>query len=215
MLIYLLGAGLDGKTQVGPFESDIDQSFGDVMEHLDVGAMGSFSASNGTWTHVIDAIYLGVTGDALLPSGIPIGAEVDQLVASYDIGYRTAERLEVLAGVRYNSIDTDVAVGLPDGPRRASGEKDWFDPYVGVRSTIPFNETFALTLRGDVGGFDIGSKLAWQAVVWLSWNLSETFLGAFGYRILDTDYEDGSGASSFKYDVTIHGPGIGFGWRFR
>jgi hypothetical protein len=36
-----------------------------------------------------------------------------------------------------------------------------------------------------------------------------------GYRILDTDYEEGSGSGYFKYDVTMSGPGIGFGWRFR
>lgn len=215
MLIYLLGAGIDGKTQIGPLESDIDQSFSSVLENLDVGAMGSFRASNDTWAHVIDAMYTSLSGDAALPTGGRIGVEIDQLIASYDIGYRIGQYFEVLGGVRYNSIDMDIAVGLPDGARRASGSKDWFDPYVGARTTIPLNETFAFTLRGDIGGFDVGSKLAWQAAAWLSCNFSETFVGIFGYRILDTDYEDGSGASAFKYDVAIHGPGIGFGWRFR
>jgi hypothetical protein len=46
-------------------------------------------------------------------------------------------------------------------------------------------------------------------------SFSETFFASVGYRILDTDYEDGSGASYFKYDVTMSGPGVGIGWRFR
>lgn len=215
MLIYLLGAGLDGKSQVGPLETDLEQSFSDILESLDVGGMGAFHASNGTWTHTIDVIYINLSGNETLPSDVRFDAEIDQLIASYDIGYELAEHFELLAGVRYNSIDADLAVRLPAGASRVSGDKDWFDPYVGVRSTIAFNDTFALTLRGDIGGFDIGSKLAWQAVVWLGWNFSETFFATFGYRVLDTDYEDGSGASVFKYDVAIHGPGVGVGWRFR
>jgi hypothetical protein len=70
-------------------------------------------------------------------------------------------------------------------------------------------------LCADVGGFDVGSELAWQAVVRLNWTISETLFATFGYRILDTGYEDGSGASLFRYDVTMSGPGIGMRWRFR
>jgi hypothetical protein len=215
MLIYLLGAGLDGKSQVGAIEADIDQSFSDILEHLDVGGMGTYRASGEIWTHTIDAIYTGLSGNAPLGPNGRFGAEVDQLIASYDIGYRLAERVEVVAGVRYNSIDVDLAVTTFAGTMRTSGDKDWLDPYIGARSIIPFNDTFGLTLHADVGGFGIGSDLAWQAVVWLNWNMSKTFFGAIGYRILDTDYEDSSGNRFFKFDVAIHGPGLGFGWRFR
>lgn len=214
MLIYLLGAGLDGKTQLGPVVADIDQSFSDVLEHLDVGGMGSYRVSNEIWAHTIDAIYTGSTADMTLASGQRAQAESNQLIAAYDIGYAIAPHFEVLAGVRYNSLDVDLAVGSATGPQRASGSKDWVDPFIGVRSILPFSNTFGLTLRADVGGFDVGSKLAWQAIAWLNWNLTDDFFATLGYRILDTDYEDGSGNSLFKYDIAIHGPGLGFGWRF-
>lgn len=214
MLIYLLGAGMDGKAQVGPLATSIDQSFSDILEHLDIGAMGSYRASNDQWTHTLDAMYTGLSGEATRNPDIHVTADIDQLIASYDIGYRVAERLEVLAGLRYNSIDTDLTVRAPIGTSQASGGKDWLDPYVGFSSTIPFNDAFALVLRADIGGFSVGSKLAWQVVARLDWNLSQTFFGTFGYRVLDTDYEDGGGANFFKYDLAISGPGLGFGWKF-
>jgi hypothetical protein len=215
MLIYVLGAGLDGKTQVGSVATDIDESFTDLLEHLDVGGMGTFRASNDTWAHTFDAIYTGLNGDETLRSGTRLEAEVDQLIASYDIAYRMGQYFEVLGGVRYTSIDVDLAAGTPAGTARASGDKDWFDPYIGAGLSYPFNDTFSLGMRADIGGFDVGSKLTWQAVVRATWNMTDTFFGSVGYRILATDYEDGSGAGRFIYDVTIQGPGIGFGWRFR
>ena len=35
-----------------------------------------------------------------------------------------------------------------------------------------------------------------------------------GYRVLYQDYEDGSGADRFAYDVTTHGPMTGMNFQF-
>jgi hypothetical protein len=215
VLIYLFGAGIDGRSEVGPFAARIDQSFTDILENLDVGTMGSYRATNGQWTHTIDAMYTALSAEQTRASGIRIKADIDQLIASYDLGYRLAERLEVLAGLRYNSIEADLVATAPASISRARGNKGWVDPYVGLSSTIPFNDTFALTLRADIGGFDVGSTFAWQAVVRFDWNFTKSFFGSFGYRILDTNYEDGSGENFFKYDLTTSGPGLGFGWKFQ
>lgn len=214
MLFYLFEAGIDGQMQVGPnINQSFNQSFSDILENLDMGGMGSFRASKEPWAHTIDAIYSSSSADVALASGAKIKAEVDQLIASYDIGYQLSSYFEVLVGARFNSIDLELTEYGPT-QTTASGEKEWIDPYIGFHSVIPFNDTFTLALRGDVGGFDVGSKLAWQAIVRLNWNFNETLYATFGYRILDTDYEDGSGNSLFKYDVTMSGPGVGFGWRF-
>lgn len=214
LVIYVLGAGIDGEAQLGAAVANADQSFSDILENLDVGGMGAFRASKWPWTHTIDAIYVGLSDEATVP-GVNFNVEVDQLIASYDIGYELTENLEALAGLRYNSIDVDLTVRTLSATLSSAGDKDWLDPYVGLSGRIPLTDTLALTLRGDIGGFDIGSKLAWQAVVLLDWRFSETFLAALGYRVLDTDYEDGSGARFFRYDVTMSGPALGIGWRFR
>jgi hypothetical protein len=35
-----------------------------------------------------------------------------------------------------------------------------------------------------------------------------------GYGVLDVDYDDGSGANLFEYDITTSGPIIGTAFRF-
>ena len=35
-----------------------------------------------------------------------------------------------------------------------------------------------------------------------------------GYRVMSIDYDKGSGTSKFAFDVVMHGPTVGFGWRF-
>ena len=40
------------------------------------------------------------------------------------------------------------------------------------------------------------------------------FSVVFGFRAWSVDYETGSGADLFKYDVVTYGPGIGFTFHF-
>jgi opacity protein-like surface antigen len=213
MLFYMIGASLDGDTQIGSTETDVHESFSDILDNLDLGAMGSFQARRGEWAHTVDVIYTSLSQDGSTPS-YTFKAEVDQLIASYDIAYALNERFEVLGGARYNSIDLDLTVRSAAGSANGRGSKDWIDPYIGFSANFPLGDKWSLILRGDIGGFDVGSKLAWQAVARVNWNFSDSFFATFGYRILDTDYEDGSGSSFFKYDVALSGPGIGIGWRF-
>ena len=60
----------------------------------------------------------------------------------------------------------------------------------------------------------MGAELAWQAVARLNWSFSPTLLATLGYRVLDSDYQEGSGTNTFRYDMMQSGPVVGFGWRF-
>lgn len=215
MSTYVLGAGIDGETQVGPVTADIDYSFGDILENLDLGLMGAYRAENDRLAWTADLMYTSSSAEDVAPGGIRYKAELDQIIASVDLAYRFDERVEFLGGFRYNSLDADVGAFPPGGAAIRRGDsQDWVDPYIGARATLPFNESLSLILRGDVGGFDVGSDLAWQVVARLEWRLARSLLASAGYRILDTDYEDGSGASLFRYDVAMSGVLVGFGWQF-
>lgn len=72
-------------------------------------------------------------------------------------------------------------------------------------------------VRGDVGGFGLGSVFAWQAVAayTYSWQSKGYALGAtLGYRALSTSYTTGSGLDTRGIDLLLHGPLIGFSVRF-
>ena len=71
-----------------------------------------------------------------------------------------------------------------------------------------------LVWRGDIGGFGVGSDFSWHTTAYASWQVAEHGNLLIGYRHLDVDYEDGSGASRFKMDVSEGGPTVGFAWGF-
>jgi AhpD family alkylhydroperoxidase len=74
--------------------------------------------------------------------------------------------------------------------------------------------TFTNIVRGDVGGFGIGSDLTWNLVGTFQYYLSRAVSLDVGYRAFDIDYDQGSGATLFKFDVLMHGPRLGVVFRF-
>ncbi len=74
-----------------------------------------------------------------------------------------------------------------------------------------------LVFRGDIGGFGVGSDFAWNVAGLLFYDFDLFGKDASviaGYRALYQDFEDGSGANKFAYDVTTHGPILGMVIRF-
>jgi hypothetical protein len=74
-----------------------------------------------------------------------------------------------------------------------------------------------VVLAGDVGGFGVGSDFAWSflALFGYQWEASGIEWAILaGYRALGQDYTTGSGAQRFRWDVTMHGPVLGFTVRF-
>ena len=94
-----------------------------------------------------------------------------------------------------------------------SGSVDWVDPVVGGRIRYNLAPGQDFILRGDVGGFGVGSQFSWNALAAYSFVFSKrdgvTYSGLLGYRALSADYEQGSGRTKYVYDVVMHGPVTG------
>jgi hypothetical protein len=100
----------------------------------------------------------------------------------------------------------------------ASGDITWVDPIIGLRLRHEFAPGKELVLRGDIGGFGVGSQFSWQAVGGYSWvfatTKSTTWSGMVGYRALYADYSQGSGRTLYEFDILQHGPIMGVTMRF-
>jgi hypothetical protein len=88
------------------------------------------------------------------------------------------------------------------------------DPLVGARSLFDLFERWTLSLEGSVGGFGVGSDFAWHAYGAFGYRFSlfskeRNARAVAGYRALYMDYDTGSGADKFEWDVTLHGPIVG------
>ena len=142
---------------------------------------------------------------------IPVGQDKDKMMY-----------LDILAGGRYWYLSGDIDVGLvldANGNQVArsisqSGSRQWIDPFVGLRTRFQLTKDLMMVFRGDVGGFSIGSKFAWNVSGYLGYSVSEMVSLWAGYRALGVNYQNGSGNDKFVYDVTIQGPAIGVGFRF-
>lgn len=220
LVIYGIGASIDGESGIGPVTADVDVSFSDILDNLEMGAMAAYRAERGPWAVVADLIWMNLEQDkgGLGPlGGTRAEVELDQLITELDLSYALNDRLDAYAGLRYWDVDTDlmVATGGPLGQTLSGSlSEDWIDPVVGLRYEWPLGEKWTLVMRGDIGGFGVGSDFTWHATMFASWNLSRHASLLFGYRHLDVDYEDGSGPDRFLMDVGEGGPTAGFAWRF-
>jgi hypothetical protein len=140
--------------------------------------------------------------------------DVDQSTFEADAGYRVSESLTLLGGLRYVRLDAGVQLTGPLVDESAAGIQDWIDPVVGARLTIPLSPRWTMSLRGDVGGFGVGSELSCQALASLRWSLSDSIGLIAAHRFVSIDYEDGRGGGRFEYDVDSAGPGVGLVFTF-
>ena len=98
--------------------------------------------------------------------------------------------------------------------RSAGRSVDWLDPLVGLSYERPLGERWRFALRGDVGGFGVGSELTWHALTKFTFQQSDRFSWHIGYRAIAYDYEEGQGIDYQRYDLVQHGPGAGIAFSF-
>jgi hypothetical protein len=114
--------------------------------------------------------------------------------------------LDLLAGGRWTSVDLDLKVlDIPVGKTSES----WIDPFFGVLIDGVLSEKWSLSMRGDIGGFGVGSDFSWNAYAILGYRINRRLSLVGGYKALRQDFEQGSGTHKTKWDATLHGPILG------
>jgi hypothetical protein len=91
---------------------------------------------------------------------------------------------------------------------------DWLDPFVGGRLTWNVIGRLSVAVRGDIGGFGVGSHCTWNLAAILRYHVSRRVSIGAGYHILDINYSEGTGAQAFRYDVQMRGPVLGLDLHF-
>ena len=222
---YLWAAGLNGDQAVDGNQASVGLNADGILEALDFGGMVHIESRRGKWGPFLDAAYVKLSTDGKVgPFDVDVSTELAQM--ELGIFYRFLERtignddrrslsLDVLGGGRYTYLEGELD-SKGAGPIEVDKSKDWVDAIVGGRIQIDLTEKLAFSLRGDVGGFGIGSSsdFVWNLIAALGYELSERTTLWLGYRHLDLDYDDGSGPRQFEYDVELTGPMAGLEIRF-
>jgi len=97
--------------------------------------------------------------------------------------------------------------------RSLSFYDDWFDPLIGLRGRYNLSKAFYLTAETDIGGFGIGSDIAWQGYAAVGCQITRSMYTEVGYRALYDDFRDESD-HNFLYQIWLQGIQITAGLKF-
>lgn len=208
---YVWASGISGETGMFGFPAqDIDVSFKDILENLDLAFMGAGEARNGPFSIGVDLSWARLSADIESPLGIA-ASEIDvtstTLMATGMLGYAIVDtgtmHVDAMAGARLWSMNTEFEFdgGRLDG-RSADDGATWVDPVIGAKFKADLGANFYASGWGMIGGFGVASDLMWDVMGGVGYNVTDSFSVFAGYRALGVDYSD----DGFVYDVIQDGP---------
>lgn len=215
VFLYGMGAMIEGDAQVGNLQVDVDMNMSDFFDNLKFGAMAAYRIENELWSFTGDVTYMNLgASNTTERSRASAGLDTEQITVMATAGRRVTPHLEALVSLAYFDVSADLRVRLLQQVRTASRDASWVDPLIGLNYDIPVSSRVRFTLRGDIGGFGVGSDLTWHALTKFTYQQSDRFSWYLGYRAIAYDYEDGKGRNYQNYDLVQHGPGAGIAFAF-
>jgi hypothetical protein len=191
---------------------------GTVISDLStVPVMGAGEARYGRFSMIGDIFYAGLQQD-ISTRDIAFQGGHARVVSTIATGlglYRVVETstggLDIGAGFRFWNFNNKISLnpGLQPGVIQKTST-NWADPLLGARYQVMLSPRFGITLYGDVGGFNTGSRLTWQAMGSLDYNLSQSTTLRGGWRYLSVDKTSGS----IGIDLGFNGPFFAASFRF-
>jgi hypothetical protein len=171
---------------VGGVTRSFDADFDDVFDKLNIGLMARAEAWRGRWGLTWDFLYLDLESESQI-GGVNVDASSKLLslefggaycVGKWPVGHSQVHRhvaFDVLAGGRFNRIENEIELGVPIGAK-VSDDEDTVFPYVGGRVKFDISNRFSMSVRGDIGGFDVGNaELLGNLVVGLGYEITDVF----------------------------------------
>jgi hypothetical protein len=213
---YFWMAGLDGQIGVRSLETNVDMSFGDILDALKFGIMGTAEARHKSYVFGLDGMYISVgdgrsvafRGDTgtftLKQSTTMLQPTVGTTFGGSSWG------VDGLVGIRYWNLSANLDV---DRTRRPSNERSdsrqWVDGTVGLRGHWMPLSYLRVTAGGDAGTG--GSKWTWQAYGGVGGDVATWCTIGLWYRGMSVDYD----RDNFLYDTNMQGLTLAATFRFR
>ncbi len=214
---YFWAAGLSGKVSHSNSPViDIDASFDKIFDNLDFAAMLMGDARKGRYSIFGDLIYIKIGSQGDTPHGIlATSAEVQTstfaglIGAGYSVLQNSPHRLDVVAGVRVWSVDTDITLkGAHLAGRKHSDGATWVDGLIGLRGNYVLTPKLYVTGWGLIGAG--GAEAEWDVGLGIGYSISKNISASLGYRALGVDYSH----KGFEFDAVLQGPMAGVTIRF-
>lgn len=214
---YAWAAGVSGEfAQFGLPAVSVNNSFSDVMENLDMGAMTAFEAWNGRYGIFADFMHVQLSGSGTIRAGgiaVPVGASATNTTGMLSAQFRWLDGesgyLDLMTGLRHWSLKTELSAGAPVNVSVAESVS-WNDPVFGTKGLRWISENIYITGWAMIGSTTGGSDLLIDLMGGVGYQINEDVALILAYRHFTVDYQKGA----FLYDSTQAGFGIGLDYRF-
>ena len=203
----------DVRTSAPPSESSVDTSFADLVEDIDGAFMVRAEGQGDKFGFLVDFTYLGLA-DANDRQGFHSETDFDtRLIDAAMVWSPDPDKfngLETFAGVRV--LDADFTTNLtPNDPAYPTvildADDTMTDFLLGIRYTTHFSDKWGMTVHGDGSWGDTDGT--WNTSIFAQYRMTHG-TWAFGYRYMDLGFAPGTD----KISVQMHGPLIGYAFRF-
>jgi hypothetical protein len=214
--LYGWFAGMTGTVGVANQQQQFKVTLSELIKNLTFTAGAHFEAQNPKLVLIVDGFYFGVKKDAdevTLANGSTFtpdaSVDLDEWLVEGSVGYRLDPEFDILIATRVFGLNTDL---ISNNETLASVNKTWAAFYLGGRYSKNFGEKWYGSIRADAGYGADGFVYFANAAV--GYRFSKLFSIALAYRILNMDYDSGSGVDYFLYEATAIGFGLGFVFSF-
>lgn len=214
---YLWMVGLGGKVSSMHGRSvSFEQSFGDVLSHLNGAVMLTGDAQYGRWVGMADFDYANLSAKPggrnlfIGYSGLSATTYLGTLTGGYRVIDSPAGTLDAMAGLRVMSVNTtfDFSGGLVPGHALHEGDT-WVNPIAAARGKVMLGRGFFLNGYADIGAAD-DNDFTWQTYGGVGYEIDAAFSAYVGYRYLEMRHND----RDLILNLDEQGPLLGVSYRF-
>ena len=217
---YLWGLNVDGTMEIGPIENDMDVSFSDIWDNMDIGGSLAGQFWKGQHGFHVDYTYLRLKPEPnFLPSppfadGSKISSKmtINVFEAGYNWLFTDAQAL--LIGARYIDMEMrmsfDFTGPAPIDPDPLTAGPSWVDYFVGLQSRHHLSANWGVNLVGTIGAG--GSDFPWTAQATFDRKFSNDNALHLGFRIWGLDYSENKNSLNARaaLDATMYGFLVGY-----
>lgn len=205
--LYLWVAGLDGAyADTSGTGGPINSSFSDVLKNLSLGGMANFRGRKEALGFVVDFLFMEMKVDSAGTAG-DVDLGVDMILGEADLTFGI-KSLHFLVGARVLNVDQNLSAQTDPAVLLESASTTVVDPVIGALGEWEMGKGWGFFLRGDIGGWGIGSELTYQVLYGFDWQFAKHWSLDFGYRMLGYDIKK----DGVNLDMVMHGliGGVGF-----
>jgi hypothetical protein len=226
---YAWASSIHSKVTIGNFDATSTVTFSDLLRNLQGAGQIHLEAQKNQFGFFLDPTYMKIRGDATF-NGLHNGAAPPVVrdltltmemwlvefggfyqVGKWPINGNSGQKVtvDILGGGRLWYLHSDLDTTSPINPTKTV---NFVDPIIGARVTADLTKKVVVNLRGDVGGFGVGSDISWNGVLTFGYRFTPSITAMLGYRVLYVDYKADS--KRVRYEETLYGPMAGVAFTF-